>query len=135
MVNACPLFVVGEVACVLVCLKDEGVAIMRPWLASTLQCMPRLGVSVPSLNASNELVVPFWKPPVACVVQGMGNLVNGCVILICMAMFNMTGEKDGWSCGVLPVWVTGLCRLQGYTGQQYICAGLLLLAAARWGTV
>ena len=22
----------------------------------------------------------------------MGNLVNGCVILICMAMFNMTGE-------------------------------------------
>jgi hypothetical protein len=24
-------------------------------------------------------------------LQGMGNLVNGCVILICMGMFNMTG--------------------------------------------
>lgn len=26
--------------------------------------------------------------------QGMGNLVNGCVILICMAMFGMTGTSD-----------------------------------------
>ena len=25
-------------------------------------------------------------------MQGMGNLVNGCVILICMGMFNMTGS-------------------------------------------
>jgi hypothetical protein len=26
-----------------------------------------------------------------CVLQGMGNLVNGCIILMCMAMFSMTG--------------------------------------------
>jgi hypothetical protein len=29
---------------------------------------------------------------VLLLLQGMGNLVNGCVILICMAMFGMTGK-------------------------------------------
>jgi hypothetical protein len=31
------------------------------------------------------LLVPSW--------QGIGNLVNGCVILVCMAIFGLTGSK------------------------------------------
>lgn len=62
-----------------------------------------------------------------CVPQGMGNLVNGCVILMCMAMFNMTGALPvGPIMLLLASWTGPSCQI----GLSCFLAGIGVLVVA-----